>query len=284
MNWFGSKDIKDLLDPILKKLPFSGSQVLDVPAGSGHTSRLLLDMGASVQSFDLFPEFFKESRISCAYADLQDQLPVKDQLFDWVIFQEGIEHLPDQLKALKEMNRVLKPGGKMILTTPNFSNLRSRFSYFLMESESPRVLPPNEIDSVWVSTGTDGKTIQNQTEKRLYYGHIFSVGIQRLRVLGKLAGFEIVQVHPSRVNWSSFFIYLLVAPWIWLKMTLIQRRSVRKLKLNQVPTAYQELFKLGNSMNVLCGGHLILEMKKVSSPDKAAEKLTSVIQNFEAST
>ncbi len=285
MYWTGSKDVKDLVARILRarKPEFKSKLVLDVPAGSGFTSGLLLDFGARVRSFDLFPEFFKEPRGQCEFADLQNSLPVEEAIADWIVFQEGIEHLPDQLKVLTEMNRALKPGGHLLLTTPNSSNLRSRLSHFLMESESLRVLPPNEVDSVWFSSH-DSIHDSIHDSGRVYYGHIFSIGIQRLRVLSKLAGFDIITVHPARVNWTSFFIYLMYFPLIWWKLSSVRRRSIRKRKLKNSPSAYRELEKLGKSLNVLCSGHLILELRKVCEAKDVINKLSGTQLNFEQPT
>lgn len=277
MYWTGSKDVKDLLNRVLQKKSseINGKVVIDAPAGSGFTTKLLLDLGAKVHAFDLFPEFFQEKRIRCEVADLSEMLPMASKQADWVIFQEGIEHLPDQLKALKEMNRVLKPGGHMIVTTPNYSNLRSRMSHLLMESENLRVLPPNEVDSIWFSKTDTG---------RMYYGHIFSIGIQRLRMLAKLAGFEIVQVHPARVNWTSLFLYLNYWHLILWKLWSIRRRSVRKGGFREIPEAYLELSELGNSLNVLCSGHLIVEFKKIHEPEQVARELKTTYSSFEVQT
>ena len=47
----------------------------------------------------------------------------KDDSFDVVISCETIEHIPHPKKALEELYRVLRPGGKFILTCPNYFNL-----------------------------------------------------------------------------------------------------------------------------------------------------------------
>jgi len=47
------------------------------------------------------------------------ELPVPDESVDCVTFQEVIEHLEGPAQALKEINRVLRPGGTLIVTTPN---------------------------------------------------------------------------------------------------------------------------------------------------------------------
>lgn len=51
-------------------------------------------------------------------ADIQ-KIPA-GQMFDTVISCETIEHLPDPLAALREIHRVLRPGGRLFLTTPNY--------------------------------------------------------------------------------------------------------------------------------------------------------------------
>jgi SAM-dependent methyltransferase len=55
-----------------------------------------------------------------------DQFPYQDGEFDLVIFSEIIEHLlNDPCKTIREIKRVLKPGGTMILTTPNVARLEN---------------------------------------------------------------------------------------------------------------------------------------------------------------
>ena len=109
MNLIGPKSIKHFLPHFFNKNreQFNNKIVLDIPAGEGVSSKLLQDIGAQVIPFDLFPEFFKVDGLSCRYADLNKAIPVDDAYADFILCQEGIEHLPNQLSAFQEMNRAL---------------------------------------------------------------------------------------------------------------------------------------------------------------------------------
>jgi ubiquinone/menaquinone biosynthesis C-methylase UbiE len=48
-----------------------------------------------------------------------EDLKFRENIFDTVLMIEVLEHIPDDMKALKEAYRVLKPGGKLIITAPN---------------------------------------------------------------------------------------------------------------------------------------------------------------------
>lgn len=56
----------------------------------------------------------------------KEKLPIDAESFDIVIFSEVIEHLRiSPLRALRDIHRILKPGGMMLLTTPNICYLRN---------------------------------------------------------------------------------------------------------------------------------------------------------------
>lgn len=63
-------------------------------------------------------------------ADIQ-ALSYPDNFFDTVISCETIEHVPQPQKAISELVRVLKPGGRFFLTTPNYMNLMGLYRGYL---------------------------------------------------------------------------------------------------------------------------------------------------------
>jgi SAM-dependent methyltransferase len=96
-----------------------------VPAGA-----FVLDAGAGVAPYrSLFTHAVYESadfeKVDKPYAkstyvcDLSD-IPVEDARFDFILFNQVMEHLPEPSQVLRELHRVLKPDGKMIYTGPLF--------------------------------------------------------------------------------------------------------------------------------------------------------------------
>lgn len=256
---YGTKEVKHLLLKALQARDLKDKAVLDFPAGSGFSSAYLIQQGARVAAWDAFPEFFKDANTHCSFADLQKAFPAEDETFDLCLFQEGIEHLPNQLFALQEFHRVLKGDGTLFLTTPNYSNFRSRLAYLFFEAETPKSFPPNEKDSIWYGN-----------DKNIYYGHIFSLGIMKLRILSKIAGFEIKRIHPSRINVSSAILGVVLFPLLLIKNSLLLLRSFRKHPQNK--RLYIDLFILNMNPTVLLGGHLIVELVKKKNETTYREK------------
>ncbi len=87
---------------------------LDVGCREGHQTKWLENMGYQVTSIDR-----EKIYNNCQIVDIEHGLPFTDNSFDLIWCSEVIEHLLDPSKTTKEFERVLKVGGKMILTTPN---------------------------------------------------------------------------------------------------------------------------------------------------------------------
>jgi len=192
------RGIRKYVSRYIDSLPdLTGKVVVDIPCGDGHSSSEFRRKGATVKSFDLYPEFMKAAEIEAHYADLSDRIPMEDASADFLICQEGIEHMPDQMGVFREFNRVLKKGGTLIITTPSISHARARLSMLLLESDFWRRSAPTELDSVWFS---------DENSDRLGFGHLFLIGVHRLQTMVTLSGFEVT----SRLNtiWSGTAVVL----------------------------------------------------------------------------
>jgi SAM-dependent methyltransferase len=93
-----------------------GSLVLDAAAG-GQPYRKLFDH-ARYESAD-FEKADKKYGITTYVCDLRS-IPVEGDRFDYIIFNQALEHMPEPVEVLVELHRVLKPGGRMICTAPLF--------------------------------------------------------------------------------------------------------------------------------------------------------------------
>ena len=115
------------LNRYLMAKPFcKGKKVLDAACGAGYGSYLLKSWGAdTVHGLDIdevtietAKQIFKSPNLFYAACNIE-QLPFENNEFDVVVSLETIEHLDDPEQFLKEIKRVLKPDGVVILSCPN---------------------------------------------------------------------------------------------------------------------------------------------------------------------
>ncbi len=114
--------------------PLPRGRVCDAPAGSGALSLELKDLGFDVVPVDIDETRWGAPALTCHKADLNRVLPFSDSSFDAVVCVEGIEHLENPHHVVREFSRLLKPGGTLVITTPNITNLKSRMKFFLFGS------------------------------------------------------------------------------------------------------------------------------------------------------
>lgn len=118
----------------------SGSQVLDIAAGTGEQSlRAARRVGPNgrILATDISSRILEYGRRSARQAGFRnvetrvldgEHLDLKPHSFDAVISRLGLIYFPDQRRALKEMHRVLRPGGKVgtvVFSTPERTPLLS---------------------------------------------------------------------------------------------------------------------------------------------------------------
>jgi len=106
-----------------------GLKILDVGAGEGALTQKLHELGHHMQACDLFPEVFKVPGIHCDKVDITLTFPYPDGSFDRVIAVEVTEHILDHEIFFSEINRILKPGGKLYVSTPNVLSMKSRIRF-----------------------------------------------------------------------------------------------------------------------------------------------------------
>jgi 2-polyprenyl-3-methyl-5-hydroxy-6-metoxy-1,4-benzoquinol methylase len=99
-----------------------GRLVLDAGCGVGGMTQALVARGARVVAVDIGPQLAAATRSRCrcsAVVGTLTGLGIRTSAFDVVLSSEAIEHTPAPSHALLELYRVVKPGGHLVVSTPN---------------------------------------------------------------------------------------------------------------------------------------------------------------------
>jgi SAM-dependent methyltransferase len=110
-----------------RKVVPAGSRVLDLASGHGAWARRLSDHGYATTACDIRPDL---CMVPCTRLDLNDAFSTQfAPEFDAVTAIEMLEHVENPRHIAREANRLMKPGGKLIFSTPNASGLHSRVKF-----------------------------------------------------------------------------------------------------------------------------------------------------------
>ena len=111
--------------------PYLGKDILEVGAGTGNFTRLLSKIG-KVSVIDIEERYIKylkkNKNISSGIGDIEEgQYFFRNGLFDSIVCLNVLEHISDDLKALKNSQKLLKEGGTLVLLVPAHKILFSNF-------------------------------------------------------------------------------------------------------------------------------------------------------------
>ncbi len=118
---------------IRERLPLKGARLLDLGCGGGILSEALAREGATVTAIDLSSEQIDIARLHALEAGLEidyrrissnDLIEQHGEAFDAIACMEMLEHVPEPEAILADCRALLKPGGKLFLSTIN-RNARS---------------------------------------------------------------------------------------------------------------------------------------------------------------
>jgi SAM-dependent methyltransferase len=111
------KYIKSLPDPCI---------FLDLGCGAGYNSELLKESGKEfkIYGLDIIENFDNKNYIDYKFCNLEEgKFPYEDNFFDGIFLTHVIEHLRYPLNICKEINRVLKKGGRIYVEAPGVRTL-----------------------------------------------------------------------------------------------------------------------------------------------------------------
>jgi ubiquinone/menaquinone biosynthesis C-methylase UbiE len=131
--WFVSR--RELVVEMVGRLPLPrASRIVDVGCGSGATAAALHRFGA-VTGVDMSPlalDYCRRRGLDRLMQGMAEALPLADVSADVIVATDILEHLDDDLAALREFRRVLRPGGYAVITVPAYRMLWSEHDEALM--------------------------------------------------------------------------------------------------------------------------------------------------------
>jgi len=122
-----SNKIYDMIERVILARNLGG-KVLDYGAGVGHLTRRLLALNRfdAVAAADIMPAPADlASAVEWIEQDLNEPVPEHGNAFDVVVAAEIVEHLENPRFMIREVFRILRPGGVALITTPNNESWRS---------------------------------------------------------------------------------------------------------------------------------------------------------------
>jgi SAM-dependent methyltransferase len=213
-------------------------RVLDVPTGTGVLAGRLKGMGFEVSCCDVNPSYFSIPDLSIDIGDLNQTLPYPDDSFNYVICLDGIEHTENPSNTIREFRRILRGGGKLFLSIPNFLNIERRVRYLFTGGLSK--IPSHE-------------TIQNVWNSDLSMAHLSPMGYPLLKFVLEHYGFCILRLEKDRSKPKMVLLW----PLAWI-IRLYGRVASKKRR---------EAYRLDETLSdeILMGGNtLIIVGEKVA--------------------
>jgi ubiquinone/menaquinone biosynthesis C-methylase UbiE len=231
-----------------KIAPEPRGDYLDLGSGGGELIPPLCQRFRDLKPFacDYTDKLMKLAGQQVEIADLnRDPLPYADNRFALVTCIETIEHLERYRETVREIYRVLQPGGWAIFSTPNILNLKSRLRFLTFGF--PNLFGPLAV---------------RESEVHDTGGHINPVGYFYLAHALLDAGFRADTLRVSVDRWQRSSLVPLVALWLPIRLSagLAYRREVQKF--HTIDAANAPIVRAMNSLDLLLGRTLIVAAAK----------------------
>ena len=206
--------------------------VLDFPAGAGALSWRLHNDGFRVTAADKSVNSFLNPELPVVAADLNDRFPFSDESFDYACFVEGPEHVENVFHCFREFSRILKPGGMLFLSMPNYSNLQNRLKDLVYGVSEPVV----DWDGLHRDYAGDNR----------YMIHINRLHYPMLRMALEFAGLQVHELRKDKTKRKQQAL-LPLASLIYLVTKARGDRGEKKYWMRET-----------NSPTILMGGNTII--------------------------
>ncbi len=239
------KILRATVAKIREMAPQLRGDYLDVGAGNGELiDRVVREFPVRPRACDYRDDLITLGDVPVDVADLNnDPLPYPDDAFDLVTCTEVIEHLEHFRAPLREIHRILRPGGLLVVSTPNVLNLRSRLRYLFFGFFN--MFGPLRI----------GDDRHHST-----HGHINPVSYFYLAHALAGAGFREISVSVDKQQRGSWLALAL----LWLPLRFSEARALRRErnKFRTLDETNESFVHTMNTTDLLLGRTIIVGCRK----------------------
>ncbi|MGH7928074.1 MAG: class I SAM-dependent methyltransferase [Candidatus Binatia bacterium] len=222
-----------------------GKTLLDLSCGGGQTAQMLTRQGFKVTATDYSPPPPMPNEIHrVGGVDLNAFLPFRSGSFDAVNLVEVIEHIENQPQLIREIARVLKPDGVVLISTPNILNVHSRLRFLFTGFLRGRVRPAHY-------TSAPGQA------PNIYLLHFYE-----LYYLFFHYGFEVRELRKTKIKFAPVFFTILLYPL----MCLFSLEAVIRAEKDPVQRGYNwHLLKWLFSWPLLLSDNIVVKAKRCAN-------------------
>jgi len=171
-------------------------KLLDVPTGTGILSAKLSGLGFQCSCCDINADGFKADNITFRAGDMNKRIPYETNSFDYITCVDGLEHLENPYNAMREFKRLLKKGGMLIISIPNYLNIERRMKFLLTGSFTKPV---------------SQKMFKEKFNSSMAMMHINLMGYTLLKFLLESNGLSIIKLDIDKPKPKMFFLFPVIA-------------------------------------------------------------------------
>lgn len=107
------------------------TNILDIGSATGYVGEHLKKKGCHVWGIEIDPQAAKVSRSHLEKVYIGDvkeiqKMPIREHFFDYILMQDVLEHIRDSKGVLRSLQKYLKKGGAIIISTPNIAHVSIR--------------------------------------------------------------------------------------------------------------------------------------------------------------
>jgi SAM-dependent methyltransferase len=258
------KKTNDKVLEIVKSLIKKDIKILDLGAGKGHLARrvnnLLLENNANSQysiiAADISEQEFMAREVKFIELDFNEAIDLEPESFDIIYSVEVIEHLQNPYSFIRKCFELLKPGGTIILTTPNILNIESRTRQLV--TGFPAIFEP--------------PSIKPENRGRIC-GHIMPLNAAYYDYGLRASGFGSTKFFIDKSKKLSLYLYILLIPLI-ATIKFLEKKRIKRYD-HELSKECQQILEVLYSRTILTSRSLIMTSRKAFSDQGKSESITS---------